>query len=342
MRRLDAVGMQQQGVGTARSGLPDVEIVRAIAHRRIHDTATVRRPDRRCRRRVGCRERRDCAARSIEDGLFDRGHLTIPLREHDQPSIGRRNGFERLRVVKVLADRAVPGLPRQVHTAIESGPPGQHPGGRVEADEPRRALFVRPDGFGNELRISRQSHRDRVESLRQQLFIAHEQQTAVGVHAGRPGFGQRLGGAACGRHRGDGVAVHIVGRDPVHEQHVASVRQEPRPTMRDLLLRAIGCRQRHGRAAVRWYAIQAAIRKRRVHDDVVASPRAAARVGDVRDGPRHAAREIHAPQSAPREKADRSAVRRPERRDRAIGTGDRLHVERVQRPHEEARTGRHR
>ena len=63
---------------------------------------------------------------------------------------------------------------------------------------------------------------------------------------------------------------------------------------------------------------QAAIRLRRVHDVVLASPRTAAQVGDVRNGPRRAPRGIHAPQSAPREKANQSAVRRPERRPSAM------------------------
>ena len=108
----------------------------------------------------------------------------------------------------------------------------------------------------------------------------------------RHGFEQWLVTSARDGHRRDRVAVQVRGGDPIQEQHVASVRHESRPAVRDSRRVRFQRGQLHRRAAVRRHPIQAAVGMRRVNDDIVASPRAASRVGHVRDEPRRAAGEV--------------------------------------------------
>src|SRR5437868_5939896 len=95
--------------------------------------------------------------------------------------------------------------------------------------------------------------------------------------------------------------------------------------------------QLRARTAGRTDFHQAAARERHVHDDAVAAPGTTASGWCVREDLRGAARQIDALELSVREKSNRPAVRRPERKRGVVGADERARLGLLEAPEPQAR-----
>ncbi len=191
--------------------------------------------------------------------------------------------------------------------------------------------------LGDRKRIARELSRRRVEGMGHQGVVPRVQQVARCVDRVRRQVQDDLVLAAVQRADLDGTFPLACTRPSGQVEEVPAVRQEPGPAVR-LLVAALGdLGHRRGRAARGGDAVQRARAVGREDDHAVAVPGSAAAARRIAQGQRRAARGADLPQLAGREEADRRAVGRPERKARALRSGQRVGGQRVERAYVEQR-----
>jgi len=119
-------------------------------------------------------------------------------------------------------------------------------------------------------------------------------------------------------------------RDPDREERRLAARQDLHPAVAALPGRAVRCRERHGRPAVRRDARETREVAGREHDRVVRAEAAAASVRSVAQGERRTTADRHLLELPGGQEADPFAVRREEGRVGALGAGKRRGFQLVQ------------
>ena len=330
-RILHAGGAHEPLVGSGAGGGFSVDVAASAAERQEEQPAVVRRPDGVVI--VGRVERQ--ARWHVAREVFDPEVARVSHREHGAPAVVRD---PRIPEVALRTDRfellPAPIEPGQLRLVAASAAllVGQDAvvGNREDRREETGVLLhVADDRKG----LARKRQGLRVEGLRHERLLPHEEEVPGGVERLGPRVDDELGRLAVERSKIDRVQL-AVGADAMARGLVEEplpVRQEERIAVGRLPPRFVELRHRRGFSAGRGDAEDRLAKVRFEEDDAVLVPGAAPSVGGVAERQRRAARGLDGLQLRAREKPDVPAVGRPERVHRILRSGQRTRGEAVER-----------